>query len=110
MVYRLDSAGTPIAAFQSATGSADERVNLLAPDAGKYLIEVSVYTAPASTTFDARTSSVVDGRAPLTLTPPGLSGKQGVPATYTAAWAGLIAYSNYLGLVNYGDTGASIVV
>ena len=109
-VYQLDAAGTPIAAFQSATGSADERVNLLAPDAGSYLVEVAVYAAPAPTTFDLRTYSVMNGGAALTLTPPVLPGKQGVPATYTAAWAGLTAYSNYLGLVNYGGTGAFTVV
>jgi hypothetical protein len=61
VVYQLDAAGTPIAAFQSATGSADERVNLLAPDAGSYLVEVSVYAAPAPTTFDLRTYAVADG-------------------------------------------------
>ncbi|CAN5223014.1 hypothetical protein BH09ACT2_BH09ACT2_10350 [soil metagenome] len=110
VVYQLDAAGTPIAAFQSATGSADERVNLLAPDAGSYLVEVSVYAAPAPTTFDLRTYAVADGGAPLTLTPPVLPGKQGVPATFTAAWAGLAAYSDYLGLVSYGDTGAYTVV
>ena len=109
-VYQLDAAGTPIAAFQSATGSADERVNLLAPDAGSYLVEVAVYAAPAPTTFDLRTYSVMKKGAALTLTPPVLPGTQGVPATYTAAWAGLTAYSNYLGLVNYGDTGAYTVV
>ena len=110
VVYQLDAAGTPIAAFQSATGSADERVNLPAPDAGSYLVEVSVYSAPAPTTFDLRTYTVMKGGASLTLTPPTLPGVQGVPATYTAAWAGLAVYSNYLGLVNYGDTGAYTVV
>ena len=110
VVYQLDAAGTPIAAFQSATGSADERVNLLAPDAGSYLVEVAVYAAPAPTTFDLRTYSVTNGGAALTLTPPVLPGTQGVPATYRAAWAGLTAYSNYLGLVNYGGTGAYTVV
>jgi hypothetical protein len=110
VVYQLDAAGTPIAAFQSATGSADERVNLLAPDAGSYLAEVTVYAAPAPTTFDLRTYAVAKKGAALTLTPPVLPGKQGVPATYTAAWAGLAPYSNYLGLVNYGATGAYTVV
>jgi hypothetical protein len=110
VVYRLDAAGTPIAAFQSATGSADERVNLLAPDAGSYLVEVTVYAAPVATTFDLRTYAVAKKGATLTLTPPVLPGKQAVPATYTAAWAGLAPYSNYLGLVNYGATGAYTVV
>ena len=110
VVYQLDAAGTPIAAFQSATGSADERVNLLAPDVASYLVEVTVYAAPAPTTFDLRTYAVAKKGAPLTLTPPVLPGKQGVPATYTAAWAGLEPYSNYLGLVSYGATGAYTVV
>ena len=110
VVYQLDAAGTPIAAFQSATGSADERVNLLAPDAGSYLVEVTVYAAPVATTFDLRTYAVAKKGATLTLTPPVLPGKQAVPATYTAAWAGLAPYSNYLGLVNYGATGAYTVV
>ena len=110
VVYQLDAAGTPVAAFQSATGSADERVNLLAPVAGDYLVTVSVFAAPTPTTFDLRTYAVPSGGAPLTLTPSVLQGKQGMPATYTAAWAGLAAYSSYLGLVNYGDTAAYTVV
>lgn len=72
---------------------------------------MTVYAAPLpGTTFDLRTYSVAKKGADLTLTPPILPGKQGVPATYTAAWAGLSPYSNYLGLVNYGATGAYTVV
>lgn len=75
VVYQLDAAGTPIAAFQSATGSADERVNLLAPAAGSYLVEVTVYAAPLPcATFDRRTYSVAKKGAELTLTPPILPG------------------------------------
>jgi len=86
VVYQLDAAGTPIAAFQSTTGSADERVNLLAPAAGSYLVEVTVYAAPLpGATFDRRTNSVAKKGAELTLTPPILPGTQGVPATHTAA-------------------------
>ncbi|MBG6108502.1 S8 family serine peptidase [Frigoribacterium sp. CG_9.8] len=110
LVYQLDAAGTPVAAFQSATGSADERVNLVAPDAGSYRAEVTVYAAPAPTTFDLRTYTVAKKGAALTLTPPVLQGKQGEPSTYTAAWSSLAPYSNYLGLVNYGDNGAYTVV
>jgi len=71
---------------------------------------ITVYAAPAPTTFDLRTYAVAKKGAPLTLTPPVLPGKQGVPATYTAAWAGLEPYSSYLGLVSYGATGAYTVV
>ena len=105
-VVLLDAAGTPVAGWQSATGSADERVDIVAPEAGTYVATVDVYAAPAPTAWDLLTFAVVDGGAPLTLTPPVLAGTQGVPTKYTASWAGLAPFSSYLGLVGYGDTGA----
>ncbi|MCU1557596.1 MAG: serine protease [Microbacteriaceae bacterium] len=110
VVYLLDAAGNPVAGWQSATGSADEQVNLLAPVAGSYLVEVSLYTAPANTQFDLQTYSVLDGGAALTLNPGIIAGKQGVPATYNASWAALRPFTSYLGLVDYGSTGAYTVV
>lgn len=110
MVYRLDAAGAPVAGWQSATGSADEQVNLLAPMAGIYRAEVSVYSAPAPTAFDLRTFAVMDAGAPLTLTPDVLTGVQGKAATFAAAWNGLNASTSYLGVVDYGDTGAYTVL
>ena len=111
-VYRLNSAGTPVAGFQSATGSADERVDLIAPIAGDYLVLVDVFSAaPAGTAWDLVTTSVVPGTAsPLTLTPATLAGKQGVKATYKAAWKDLSEYSTYVGLIDYSDTGAFTVL
>ncbi|WP_307812268.1 S8 family peptidase [Lacisediminihabitans changchengi] len=105
-VVRLDDAGTPVEGWQSATGSADERVDILAPTAGTYVATVDVFAVPTPTAFDLRTYAVADGGAPLTLTPPVLAGTQGVPVKYTASWAGLKPFSSYLGLVDYGDTGA----
>lgn len=110
IVYLLDAAGNPVAGWQSATGSADERVNLLAPDAGTYAVLVDVYSAPNGVTWDATVTSVVEGGAPLTLDPPVLPGVQGVPVTYTASWADLTPRTTYLGLVSYGDTGEFTVV
>ncbi|MCU1526016.1 MAG: serine protease [Microbacteriaceae bacterium] len=110
VVYLLGKDGNPVAGWQSATGSADEQVNLLAPEAGTYLVEVSVYSAPANTQFDLRTYSVLDGGAALTLNPAVIAGKQGVPATYNASWAALQPFTSYLGLVGYGNTGAYTVV
>ena len=109
-VYQLNSKGTPIALWQSATGSADERVDLYSPDAAKYLVFVSVFSAAPATAFDLRTFSVLPGGIPLVLNPSVLSGQTGVPLTYTASWSKLKASTSYLGLVNYGDTGASTVV
>lgn len=53
---------------------------------------------------------MVAGGTPLTLTPAVIAGVQGEPATYTAAWSGLAAFTTYVGLVSYGDTGAFTAV
>ncbi|EPR76238.1 Serine protease, subtilase family [Leifsonia rubra CMS 76R] len=58
IVYLLDDAGTPIAGWQSATGSADERVNLVDPVAGSYQVIASIYAANPATAFDLRTYAV----------------------------------------------------
>ncbi|MGV8876227.1 MAG: S8 family serine peptidase [Rhodoglobus sp.] len=105
VVYLLNDAGAPVAGWQSATGSADERVNLIDPTPGTYLAIVSIYAATPATAFDLRTFAVVPGGAPLGLTPAVLQGVQGQPVTYTASWQGLAAFTSYLGLVSYGDTG-----
>ena len=104
-VYRLDAEGTPVAGWQSATGSADERVDLVAPEAATYQVLVDVFSAADGTAWDVTVTSVVAGGAPLTLTPPMLPGVQGTPVSYTASWADLTPLSTYLGLVAYGDTG-----
>ncbi|MEO7148217.1 MAG: S8 family peptidase [Terrimesophilobacter sp.] len=109
-VYQLNATGTPIALWQSATGSADERVDLYSPAPAKYLVIVDVYSANPPTAFDLRTYSVLPGGVPLTLNPPVLNGESGIPVTYTASWSGLEASTSYLGLVNYGGTSASTVI
>lgn len=110
IVYLLDADGNPVAGWQSATGSADERVDLAFPDPGTYLMLVDVFSAPDGVTWNATATSVVPGGAPLVLDPAVLAATQGVPVSYTASWADLAPNSSYLGLVNYGDTGVSTVV
>ena len=109
-VYQLNATGTTIALWQSATGSADERVDLYSPAPAKYLVIVDVYSANPPTAFDLRTYSVLPSGVPLTLNPPVLDGVSGIPVTYTASWSGLEASTSYLGLVNYGGTSASTVI
>jgi len=106
IVYLLDDSGTPIAGWQSATGDADERVNLADPTPGEYLVRAMVYAANPATAFDLRTYAVVPGGEPLGLNPAVLPGVQGEPVSYTASWEGLAPFSSYLGLVSYGETGA----
>ncbi|MGJ8721995.1 MAG: S8 family serine peptidase, partial [Salinibacterium amurskyense] len=111
VVYLLDEAGTPIAGWQSATGAADERVNLADPTPGNYLVLASVYAANPATAFDVRTFAVVPGAGePLGLDPAVLSGVQGEAVSYTASWEGLAPFTNYLALVSYGDTGATTAI
>jgi len=109
-VYRLDADGNPVAGWQSATSSADERVDLPNPDAGTYQIVVDVYSG--TTAFDVTTFSVLPGAGDgaFAVNPTTLSGTQGEPVTYTASWSGLTPNTAYLGLVSYGDTGRSTVI
>ena len=112
IVYLLDGAGgTPVAGWQSATGSADEHVDLVAPEAGFYQVIAIVYSGTSA--FDVNTFSVLAGAgdgafaaAPAVIA----GGQQGVPVTYSLSWAGLTPETGYLGLVHYGDTPVSTVV
>lgn len=106
IVYQLDASGTPIAGWQSASAAADERVNLVAPTPAEYLVIVSVYSANPTTAFDLSTYVVTPGGDPLAFTPPVLAGVQGETLTYAASWNGLEPLSRYLGLIEYGETGA----
>lgn len=109
-VYQLDASGTPVAGWQSATGSADERVDLANPDAADYLVYVDIYAAIPPTAFDFRTFSVTPGGAPVAFDPAVIAGQQGIPADFTASWAGLEPHSSYLGIIGYGDTGAQTLL
>ena len=110
IVYQLDAAGTPIAGWQSATGSADERVDIVAPEAATYQVLVDVFSANPSTAWDLVVTSVLPDGAPLTLTPAVLPAQQGVPISYTASWADLAPQATYVGVVTYGETGAYTAV
>ncbi|TFD70349.1 S8 family peptidase [Cryobacterium gelidum] len=102
--------GDPIAGWQSATGSADEFVDLPAPEAGFYQVIVDVFSG--STAFDVNTFSVSSGKLTngFTATPSAIQGSQGVPHIYTLSWAGLLPNTPYLGVVDYGDSTASTIL
>lgn len=110
IIYLLNDAGAPVALWFSATASADERVDLVAPQAGTYLVIADVYSAPGVVGWDLTVTSVLEGGEPLVLDPAVLTTEQGVEATYTASWSGLEPASTYLGLVEYGETGAATLL
>ncbi|TFD11145.1 serine protease [Cryobacterium sp. TMT1-2-2] len=102
--------GNPVAGWQSATGSADEHVDIPTPEAGFYQVVVDVFSG--STAFDVNTFSVASGvpTSGFTATPATIQGPQGVPITYTLSWAGLVPNTPYLGVVDYGDSTASTIL
>jgi subtilisin family serine protease len=110
VVYQLDAAGEPVAGWQSATGSADEQVDIWAPEAADYLVIASVFSG--TTAFDVTTASVVPGagEGDFSVDPIQLEGVQGEPVAYTASWSGLTPLTDYVGLVAYGETGEATVV
>jgi hypothetical protein len=108
VVYQLTPDGTTLVdSFVSATGSADERVDILDPDEGMYVAYASGYAnAPGETTSAYRQSNFVVGPAAgwvgaLGVLPNPLPVSRGEEATFTASWTGLDDGARYLGWVGY---------
>lgn len=116
-VYRMNAAGTALVALagQSATGSADERVDLLDPVAGKYYVVAEGFANAAgeATTAFTQTDYLVTAGTTLgamTVTPNPVPVVQGSPATFQVSWSGLDAATPYLGWVGYEGALAPTVV
>ena len=99
------SAGTNTLVGQSAGGTAEESVTLLA--SGSYDIYVVLFAQPGGGTgaFTVQQHSFVVPAAAssLTATPASQPVTTAVPATVTVGWSGLTAGILYLGVVDYGD-------
>ncbi|MFL6024600.1 MAG: S8 family serine peptidase [Marmoricola sp.] len=93
----------------SASGSADEQVTLLDPEAGTYDIYVNGFSTPGGTTafhlanFVVGVGSVGNGN----VTPNPASITQGVPTSLSAGWTGLDPAKRWLGVINYTGTDAA---
>ena len=97
-------------AWQSATGSADEAVQIAQPTAGWYLITADVYAFTAPFTWTATSALVgAEGVGSFTAEPAVIDAQQATPTTYNLSWSGLEAGS-YLGVVRYGDSQVRTVV
>ncbi|MHC2184902.1 subtilisin family serine protease [Rathayibacter agropyri] len=101
--------------FTSATGAADERVDIADPKAGTYTVTADVYSVPegsATSTFDLR-SFVIDPEeklGSLSTTPSAIAAVQGVPTDYTVSWSNLAGPARYLGRIAYTDSGLATLV
>jgi subtilisin family serine protease len=97
--------------WQSATASADEEVTIDAPTAGTYVIEANVYSYTDPFTWDLTYANVgAEGEGAFTATPNPLTAEQGVENTYALSWEGLQAGTDYLGVVQYGESAVKTVV
>ena len=97
--------------WQSATGSADERVTIPAPTAGTYLVVANVYSTTGPMTWDMTYANVQPaGEGAFTATPNPIAAVRGESTSYDLSWTGLTAGARYLGLVQYGDSEVRTVV
>ncbi|MCP2638516.1 S8 family serine peptidase [Microbacterium sp. HD4P20] len=96
--------------WQSASASADEAVELVAPTPGYYVLSADVYSFTAPFTWTATSALVAPGGVgSLTATPNPLPVTEAVPTQYELSWSGLEA-GNYLGVVRYGDSQVRTIV
>jgi hypothetical protein len=116
-VYRMNAAGTALVALagQSATGSADERVDLHRPVAATYYVVAEGYANAAgeATTAFTQTDYVVTDATTLgamTVAPQPVPVRQGEESTFTVSWSGLDPATPYLGWVGYQGALAPTVV
>ncbi|QJU54827.1 S8 family serine peptidase [Herbiconiux sp. KACC 21604] len=110
----VDESGEPVEQYLSATGSADERVDLENPTPGTYQVTVDIYAAPSGkseATFDLVEYALGVGESStLTVTPAALAAVSGQETSYEASWASLDGPARFLGSVAYGDSGISTLV
>ncbi|QHC59679.1 S8 family serine peptidase [Rathayibacter sp. VKM Ac-2760] len=106
--------GEPDIVSTSATASADERVDLAAPEAGSYLVSVDIYAVGAEpeATFDLRSFLVPEegGVGSLSTEPEVVDVVLGEPTSYSVSWIGLAGPAEYLGSIAYADSGLSTLV
>lgn len=90
----------------SATSSSDERLDLVAPDAGTYIVDVNGYAAGSSGSpipfrLDTYALDPTATLGSFTATPNPVPVTATQPTSFTVSWSGLQAGARYLGLVDY---------
>jgi subtilisin family serine protease len=108
-VYAKAADGTLTLVGTSATGTAQEQVELTEP--GNYSVFVDLFATPASgpVTVKQHTWTVgATNAGNVTATPASQAVTLAKPATVTLGWSALAAGSRYLGVIEYGD-GTAVV-
>ena len=111
-IVKVDEFGQGNVVGESATGSADEQVDLQYPEGGTYLAEVDFYSGTGDLKFDL-TSFAIDPEhkdGSFTANPTTVTTEVGKTAHPELSWSGLDDGATYLGRVSYGDTGLTSTV
>jgi len=100
-------AGTSNLVDLSASGSADEEVTMLAPEAGDYDVYVNGFATPGGSTsytlYDFEVPGTSAGNATVTPNPASVTSAE--PTTLTANWNGLDPAKRWLGVISYAEGG-----
>ncbi len=102
-------------AGSSATGSADEALTLLAPEAGAYFVEIDGFAAgeqgdPIAFDFDFWDVNPAAEVGDLTATPNPVPVTNQQETTFDVSWSGLEADRKYLGVLEYEGSLAPTLV
>jgi len=107
-LYQVGADGTRELVGQSATASADEKIDVVA-DAGDYVAVVQAYSAAAGQddvgfTFTSFVVTGAETAGDLTVEPDPVPVVQGREATFSVSWSGLDPAKDHLGVLLYGDS------
>ncbi|QHC59681.1 S8 family serine peptidase [Rathayibacter sp. VKM Ac-2760] len=100
--------GRPMLAAFSISPSADERVDLVAPQPGSYRVVLDAFDSGADpvATYDLRSFVIPKdgGAGSLSTTPTVIAAEVGQPTHYAVSWTGLTGPAKYLGRIGYADS------
>lgn len=104
--YRLNDFNFPVNSGESTSGLADERVDIDAPEAGQYVIEVDDVAGHSGYTLTSYVLDPSSAAGAFTVTPSSQNVSLNTDATVSASWTGLAAGGSYVGRVAMTATDA----
>lgn len=113
-VVGVDAAGTPVARVgSSATGDADERLDVLNLPAGNYAAYVNGFASPGNTPTEFVLTTYLVGTGSddnATVKPASVKGSPGEAVPVTVTFTGLDAGTPYLGWIGYSTSAAPTIL
>lgn len=111
-VYRLTSPSDQRydQRWESTADSGEERVALIEPAPGSYLVVVDLSEAAEGMTWDLTSAVVSAASRSLAVTPESLTATAGDEVPLALSWEGLHHDTRYLGVIEYADSAARTTV